>query len=389
MMNLFKREFRALYCDPWQLALTTYVPIFSFLFLWWIFSAALPEKLPIAVVDYDNTGLSRQLTRNVNASPSIQVISFANTSDAQHAMKRGHVFALVTFPYHLEVDLMKKNQPTIDIRYNAQFLLVGKLLSSTIQKSLADKLHALAKIKQLYAGATIHQANINISPIKNQITPLYNRNNNYVAFLTPPILIAFLQLVAGLAFINSINHEFKKNSTQSWYSLGVWKVLFVKIIFYTAIMLLYGGFMYSFIYQIIGISCKGSIYTLLFALAIMLLAVWVIVLLLFFVLLNGTRVTSIFSALLAPAFAFMGVTFPAHDMPQLAKYYREIMPSSHYIDMHIKVVNYGESFFDMLLNLSSYAGFLVLVPIIVVLINKYFSSVNKQTARHETIGSKI
>ena len=388
MMHLFKREFQALYCDPWQLALTTYVPLFSFLILWWIFSAGSPQKLPIAVVDYDNTQLSRQLTRHVNASPSIRVISFANTSDAQQAMKLGSVLALMTLPYHLKVDLMTKNQPTIDIRYNAQFLLTGKLLSSTIQQSLADKLLALAKIKQLLTGATIHQANINIRPIKNQMTALYNHNNNYIAFLTPPILIALLQLIAGLSFINSINHEFKKNSAQTWYSLGVWKVLFAKIIFYTSIMLLYGGFIDSLIYEAIGISSKGAISTLLFALAIMFLALWLIVLLLFFLFLNETRATSILSALLAPAFAFMGITFPTHDMPPLAQYYRTIMPSSHYIDMHIKVVNYGESFFNMLLGLSSYAGFLVLVPIIVVLINKYFSSFKTQTGPSETIEAK-
>ncbi|MCK5820186.1 MAG: ABC transporter permease [Psychromonas sp.] len=389
MMKLFKREFRALCCDPWQIALATYVPIFTLLFLWWIFSSAIPQNLPVAVVDYDNSQLSRQLIRYLNASPSIKVISFANTSDAQQAMKLGNVFALVTFPYKLKVDLIRKNQPTIDIRYNAQFLLVGKLLSSKISESLADKLHALSKIKQLLLGATIHQANININPIKHQLTALFNSNNNYIAFLSPPILIAFLQLVAGLSFINSINYEFKNNTTQTWYSLGVWKVLFVKITFYTAIMLLHGSFIYSLIYQVIGISNNGSIFTLLVALAIMLLAVWLIVLCLFFVLLNGTIVTSIFSAILAPAFAFMGITFPTQDMPKLIQYYRSIMPSSHYIDIHIKVVNYGINFVDMVLDLSSYAGFLVLVPIIVMLINKYFSSLKKQMACSEIIEAKI
>ena len=371
-MSLFKREFQALYNDPWQLALTTYVPLFFMLSLWWVFSAALPERLPVAVVDYDHTHLSRELTRHVNASPSIQVIAFSKAADAQHAMKTGEVFAIVTFPYNLKVDLLTKKQPTIDIRYNTQFLLVGKLLAGKIKQSMGDELHLISKTKQMLLGANIHQAAINVSPINKQVTPLYNPNNNYVAFLIPPMLFALLQLIAALAFINSLNHELRQKTMNFWRDNGVWKVLSVKITLYTSIMLLHGAFIYSLIYKLIGINNNGAVSTLLFALFVMLLSIWLIVLFLFFFLKDGVRVTSMASAILAPAFGFMGVTFPVANMPSFAKYYRDIMPSSHYIDIHIKVANYGDGFLSMLAELSSFAGFLVLLPLVIFLINKYF-----------------
>lgn len=373
-MSLFKREFQALYRDPWQLALTTYVPLFFILSLWWVFSAALPERLPVAVVDYDGSHLSRELTRHVNASPSVEVISYAKAESAQHAMRTGEVFAIVTFPHHLKVDLLTKKQPTIDIRYNTQFLLVGKLLASKIQKSLADGLRSISKTKQMLLGTNIHQASTNINPIKAQITPLYNPNNNYVAFLIPPMLFALLQLIAALSFINSLNHELRQNTMTTWRDHGIWKVLSVKITLYISIMLLHGAFIYTLLYKVIGIQNNGAIYTLLFALFIMLLAVWLIVLFLFFLLKDGARATSITSAVLAPAFGFMGITFPVANMPSFAQYFREIMPSSHYIDIHIKVANYGEGFFRMLTDLSSFIGFLVLLPLVALLINKYFST---------------
>ena len=388
-MNLFKREFQAVYRDPWQLALTTYVPLILMLSLWWIFSAALPEKLPVAVVDYDNTHLSRELTRHLNASPSIKVMSYSKTSRAQHAMKTGNAFALVTFPNNLKIDLLTHKQPTIDIRYNTQFLLVGKLLSSKIQTSLADELRSISKMKQMLTGVTAHQAAININPVSAQITPFFNSNNNYVAFLVPPMLIALLQLVAALAFTNSLNHELRNETVDVWRSRGIWKVLGVKIICYTSIMLLHGAFIYSLLYEVIGINNNGAVYTLLFALFIMLLAVWLIVLFLFFLLKDGARVTSMASALLAPAFGFMGVTFPVANMPAFAQFYRTIMPSSHYIDTHIKVANYGASLMDVLLGLSTYVGFLILLPVVIILINKYFSSLESSNNESDTQETKI
>ena len=380
-MHLFKREFNALCNDPWQLAVTTYVPLFFMLCLWWIFSAAVPERLHVGVVDYDNSTMSRQLIRHLDASPAIDLISYAKTSSAQKAMQNAKVFAVVTFPHNLKRDLMTHQQPTIDIRYNSQLLLVGKLLSSEINKSLADELHHLSKIKQLLAGVSSHQANININPVRSQITPLYNSSKNYVAFLIPPMCFALLQLIAMIAFINSINYEFRHNTTATWKSLGIWKVLFCKISLYTSIMLLHGAFIYSLLYYFIGFHNNGEVFTLLIALTVMLLAVWLIVLFLFFLLKDGVRVTSIASSWLAPAFGFMGVTFPVQSMPAFAQYYRSIMPSSHYIDTHVKVANHGQSMWEMLLGLSSYIGFLILVPLIIVLVNKYFSALKDTSSK--------
>lgn len=99
----------------------------------------------------------------------------------------------------------------------------------------------------------------------------------------------------------------------------------------------------------------------------MLLAVWLMVLLVFFLLQDSARVVSFCTALFAPAFAYMGVTFPTHEMPLLARLWRELMPSSHYIESHISVISYGDSWQMVLRQSESYWGFLVLIPVIVIL----------------------
>ncbi|HIP75794.1 MAG TPA: ABC transporter permease, partial [Psychromonas hadalis] len=310
------------------------------------------------------------LTRQIEASPNVLVVNYDNLNDATLAMKKTDVFALVVFPYHMKVNLLAQHQPTIDVRYNSQFLLVGKMLSSKIQASLGAGLKNLSTVKQLLHGVPKSQAIINLSPVSYQGTALFNQNSNYVAFLVPPILIAMLQLISALLFINGLTHEISNRTEKEWYKNGVWKGLFTKIIFYTSLMMLQGAFLYSFIYQIIGMPMNGEFRTLLFALLIMLLALWTIILFFFFLIKDATRVTSMSLALLSPSFGFMGVTFPTHDMPTIALYWRTIMPSSHYIDAHVKIVSYGERFYDLFLSLTTYWGYLLLMPIIFYLVNK-------------------
>ena len=147
MIKALKREFTALQDDPWQLALISYIPLLSIIGLWLLFSAGLPRQLPVAVVDLDNSQVSRSLARQLQANPVTKPVSYSELSSAEAAMKQGEVYALLVLPYGLNRDLLTAKTPIIDIRYNSQFLLVGKLLSSQLLATMADGLKPLGEKK--------------------------------------------------------------------------------------------------------------------------------------------------------------------------------------------------------------------------------------------------
>ena len=173
-----RRELHALWRSPWQLALVSYIPILSILCLWWLFSAGLPRQLPVAIVDHDNSQLSRMLSRKLGANPVISPQSFVDLPSAVTAMKQGEVYGLIVFPYNLKRDLVTGHSPTIDIRYNSQFLLVGKLLSSQIQLTLGAGLLEVAGVKLLLQDVPKPLVAVHLSPGKSRTTALCNRNNN-------------------------------------------------------------------------------------------------------------------------------------------------------------------------------------------------------------------
>lgn len=375
-MALVRRELKALWRDPWQLALISYIPLLGILCLWWLFSAGLPRQLPVAIVDQDHSQLSRMLTRQLKANPVTDPQSFTDLSLAVEAMQQAQVYAVVVFPYDMKKDLLTGHTPTIDVRYNSQFLLVGKLLSSQIQLSLGDGLLQVAGLKQLMTGTPKSQVAVNLSPVKSQTTALFNRNNNYIGFLVPPVLVALWQLLSMLVIANSLNRELHLTAALPTDRVSnvltdhFWPKVLAKILLFTPILMLQGGFILAWLYLYLALPLAGSIALLLFAQLIMLLAVWSLVLLVFVLMRDSARVISFCTALFAPAFAFMGITFPTHDMPQLAQWWRLIMPSSHYIESHVSVVSYGATWSTMAQQLSSYWGFICLFPVIYVLASK-------------------
>ena len=361
MVEPIAREWRALQQDPWLLALISYVPLILALGLWGLFSAAVPRELPVALVDLDNTSLSRALGRQIQASPASLPRSYSSEAQAINAMKRGEVFGMVIIPSQFSARLQSGKQPTLEIRYNGQFLLVGKLLSSNLQQSLAPALQSLARTGQLAKGVPGVQVGVNISPIQFQITPLYNQASNYVAFLMPPLFIALFQIVAMLIFVNALNRELDSSHYGHW--LEHWgSNLAVKWLVYLPLALLQSAMMMVFLYGYLGLPINGSFGWLMLPQAVMLSAVFLWVAVIFFLLQDKARVVSFCTALFAPAFAFMGATFPVNEMPGLAKWWRLLMPSSHYIESQVAVVSYGLGGIDVLRDLAGYWGFFVAAP---------------------------
>ncbi|WP_372943478.1 ABC transporter permease, partial [Shewanella sp.] len=296
--------------------------------------------------------------------------SYANEAQAIEAMRQTQVYAMVVLPYQLRKDLLTAKQPTIDIRYNSQFLLVGKLLSSQLQLSLAEGLTQIGQQRLLLKGASKATVDVSLTPITNQTTALFNRNNNYVGFLVPPILIALWQILSMLVFVNSLNQELILHQNRYYLPKQIWALIATKILFYSPIMLLHGGFILLWLYHYLGLPAAGTLVDLVLAQFAMLLALWLIVLVIFTALRDSARSVSFCTALFAPAFAFMGITFPVNDMPLLAQWWRLVMPSSHYIDSHVSVISYGVELPHVLGQISGYWGFLLLLPVIVFFGNK-------------------
>ncbi len=63
----------------------------------------------------------------------------------------------------------------------------------------------------------------------------------------------------------------------------------------------------------------------------------------------------------------MGITFPATDMPVIAKMWRSLLPVSHYIEVQLQQVDYGTGWYQAAHQLFILACFMVALVMAVIL----------------------
>ena len=358
--------------NRWQLWLLTASPLIIMSVLYLIFSAGIVRGIDIAVVDLDQSQSSRLLRRYLNASPILTVTDFSDASVAQTEVRKGRFSALITLPYQLHRKLVNGRQPQIDIRYNGQYLLLGKQANSAIQQALADGLRKLSAKSSLLKGFNRQQVAFMMSPVRQQITPLNNHNSNYLAFLLPAIMIALWQLVSVMAMSNACAQLIAQPALFRQYSsVTLWLAQFIAI---GLPLWLLGISGLAFLYGILALPLAGSLMLLIFGQLITLSALFLIASVLSITFKDNVRTISICAALFAPAFAFMGVTFPSSDMPMAALIWREIIPSSHFMQLFLDQLSRSANLLD-LITLGQLLFFLTLLLPLMILSQRYKNSV--------------
>ena len=132
-----RRELSRIASRPYYLFLLLVLPLASFGVLIAIFGEGVPRDLPVAVVDDDHTSLSRQLTRMIDASPSMRVAwQVADAGAARALILENKAYAMVAIPRNMERDVRRGDAPRVVAYYNAQLLLPSSLIRRDLRAAV-------------------------------------------------------------------------------------------------------------------------------------------------------------------------------------------------------------------------------------------------------------
>lgn len=375
----FIAELSALRQSRWETALAVCLPALAVVVLWAIFSSGIPRELPVAVVDLDHSSLSRKLVRYLDASPALHVVeSFTSVHAGQAAIQSGEVYALISVPSDLERDVYRGESPAVTAFFNAQYLLVAKLISSTmleIETNIAVELG----VAQTLPKMPVFEAAMAVSmPVRAQITPLYNSNLSYARFLVPGIIAALFQVVICSITVLSIGRSFQPGHIKDWSAGGIWKILIGKLLPYTILYFIYGLLVLSFFFVTLSWPLQGTLLPLIPTVLLFVLACQSLGVLVFMLAFQLERALSVAGAFCAPAFAFLGVTFPQSDMSKFAAFWRELMPAAHYIDAYVYQTSYAAGWVGQLRPSLILLCFCLLLPLCISLIKFRLRRVDDQ-----------
>lgn len=375
-----RREWQVLATDGWLKALLSWVPPLVFLLVWAVFSAGIARDLPIGVVDLDQSRLSRQAVRYYDASPALAVArAFSSVEQGSAALRGGDIYALVVLPAQLEKQTLLGHTPEITTFYNSQFILIAKLVKSAMMQAQGTLNAQLDTLMNLAEGnAVLSQALGKAVPIRTQITPLYNRNNHYGQFLVAGAVPAMWQILMVITTILVLAAQDRQQSLQAWFKPAPCRRLFGKLLPYTLILWIHGMLFLVALYGVLGWPMHGNWLVLGGAQLLTVLACQGVGALLYLATQDATRAMSLAAGFTAPAFAFVGVTFPATDMPLLAQIWRSALPVTHYLDVQLHQVNHGQRLHEATPQLLALAAFLLLLGLAALKARKMASEASRQ-----------
>ncbi len=331
---VFRREWRWYLRRPILLALSTYIPLGMFAFLAMIFWNGVATSLPIAILDEDNTQLSRTMATQVDASPTVEVVAkVSSLYEGKKGIRGGQFYGMILIPEHFSRDVIMGRQPEINVFFNTQMMSAG----NQVAKAVGEVLPALAAQAQasvrMARGMTATQAAVAVQPIPMQSHALFNPTFDYGFFVLSGIIAAVLQLTIGLAASYAIAAEFEidpKLKVLRRMGGGIFNVLLAKLIPVFVLSCIVYAICDTVMFGLFKLPLEGSRAvlfgsTMLFILACQLFG------LMFAVLLKSTSALAPTGILLAPAFGYLGVSFPRLAMSDFSLAFSYVLPGKAYI----------------------------------------------------------
>ena len=368
LSTAFKSELLSIRDSYYKLFLITLLPLMSFALIIAIFYGGVAHDMPIAVVDNDKSKLSRQLLFNVDSSSTIKITHNTNSvSEAMDLVKRGEVYGVLVIPPHFLKDTLLQKQPKVTAMLNTQYILIGKILTAALTKSVMSSAAQVEYVKSLVSTQNPNATLNAVAPIGLQITPFFNTYQNYFLFLVSALLPAIWQIFIVIATLVAVGGMFKEKREQLFFSdKYIGSSLIGLILPYTIAYMILGILYLFYIYGTLGWHFEGSFAVMILAMFLTTVAYQGIALFFFVTGFDYARSLSLGAVYTAPAFAFLGVTFPIFNMNGFALFWRDILPVSHLVELQISQANYGTNVFlelDKLLILLSF--WLVFIPVFI------------------------
>lgn len=338
----FLRELRRMTSRRIYLGAAVVMPLCLLLFMATIFGDGQMRRLPVGVVDADNTATSRQIVRSMEAVPTFDMAArYADDAGAREAVRRKDIYGYISIPQGFEADVLRGANPTLCYYYHYALLAVGGEVMSAFETALIPVRMAPIVVEAVATGATEEGIETFLLPLTTDDHALYNPSLDYAVYLAVPIYYIMLQILVLLVTLYAVGSERRQGTGASWlHGAGgsIYRAVAGKLLPYTFIFCAQAllANMVFFHWEHIPFAGDGVLFALaavLFVVATQ--AVAVILYTLFPVLALVISVVSMVGSLGA---TLSGLTFPLSAMAPVVRYVAQLFPVRHFTEAMQAVV---------------------------------------------------
>lgn len=221
LIYIRRRELRMYSRRPVFLFCMVIAPLACIFFFTTLMHRGLPTRLPAAIVDEDNTHVTRIVVRLLNGFEETDVrYVYHDFHAARKAMQEGKIYAFFYIPKGLTEKCEANRQPTISFYTNDTYYVPANLLFKDFKT--ASVLAGLALTRSNLWGHGVRDDRVMglLQPIVIETHPMKNAFLDYSVYLSNMLVPGIIILLIMLTTTYTIGLEWKQNQQTSLYILS-------------------------------------------------------------------------------------------------------------------------------------------------------------------------
>lgn len=350
--SLIKSEFIAIFTNA-PLLVTVFAGVIFYSFLYPLpYAKQTLREQKIAVVNLDNSQISRTLTRMVEATPQIKITHHVSSVEqAKLLLLNSKIQGLLVIPNNFYRDLMLDKSPTLAFAGNAAYFLVYGTIIEGLSQSTGTLAAQIKISRMVVAGNNIALASKQYSDIKLNMRPIFNPTMGYIDYVVPAVFVLILHqtLLIALGLLTGGQNEIrlKKQIPASqcyWLCYPVWQLMLVRTAIMMAIYLPLVAYYFGYSFASYGVSRLASITDLITLTIPFLLSVIFLGMIIGQLIPRKELATLIVVLSSLPLVFSAGFIWPTSSIPTVINVIAQFSPSTPAINAFLQLNQMGASF---------------------------------------------
>lgn len=376
MVAVVKREVGRISSNGEYRTAILWLPLGVILFFAIFFSHEVVGALPVAVVDEDNSSLSRKLVAMLRATPQISLVEeVADMELARQSVLEGRAVGAVEIPDGFARNILSGESAEVVFYDSGANISTNALSAKGVHTAVTSFGAGVALQRAEMAGTMPDEAMAQVMPIGFSTYGLFNPWLNYAYYVAPCFLVMILIIAAMLSTIYAVGTELRYGTSVEWLRSANGSLvgaIFGKLIPATLIIVLLVMIVGVVMFGLYGAPMRGSWAVLITGVAALVLAYQSVALFIVALTASFRLSLSLGGGYSVLAFTFSGVTFPTMAMLSAVQPFTMLFPYTYFMRLYIDQAVRGSAWWLSMQDIAAMLLFCLLPLLVLSRLKKIF-----------------
>ncbi|MDD3269247.1 MAG: ABC transporter permease [Syntrophomonadaceae bacterium] len=350
LWNIAHYEFLHVLKDPILIIIVFIAPLFYACLFGAVYCSAILYDVPLAIVDQDNSVLSREIKTAFANDDSFRIIEGIDSYEEMEAgMKTGTLRAAIVIPRDLELRIYQHRPAQVLAVYDASNLIWGFNSRKFIREVVNDFSIRHTAARLAGEGFSPREIENIVNSVECNVTAWYNPNYSYSNYLFMGLMMLAVHQLGLFGVCLAVTREKERQSWIHYIASAIpsWKIALGKALPY----LIMNFFNYALVLWIssrfVQVKIEGSVGLLAVLGILYLMTITFAGFIISLYSSNSLQATRYLMLLSLPLFMISGYTWPRSYIPEFINYIALLFPSSWMV-LGIRMVSLKELGLDVL-----------------------------------------